>query len=538
MENGRLNKNHAPAVYVYLIALVTVGLPLSRFVMSISQILLLVYWLFTGFSYQNFFKGFKKNIITKIKAFYNNKPAVVFASIYFMHLAGLIYTTDFHYAAKDLRVKLPILIFPLVFASMPKLSFKQFKKILLIFVAAVTAGITLSFIKYLNENYIDVRELSPFLSPIRFSLNILLGIVVLSYFILYDKTVSLSGKILSAILILIFLFFLIIIESITAVGTLLVIITTFLLFNLLRIKYLWLKITMVFIIIALPVALGIHIYNIVNKATTPPNINISKLDTLTANGNHYEHDMNYGLEDGKLVGIYLCKKELRKAWNKRSKLDYDGKALSGDNIDNIIIRYMTSKGLRKDSAGISALSDWDIRKIEEGVANINYVSHPGLKSRILKIILGYQRYIKTGDPSGNSVTQRYEYLKGSFLLIKEHPLWGVGTGDFENELFKEYKKMKSKLKKKYIFHPHNQFVSITITFGLLGLLWFIFSLIYPPLKLGFFNDYFFLAFFIMIILSMFSDDTMDTQAGATLFAFFYSFLLFTRKEKKSLYISL
>ncbi len=494
-------------------------------------------WLFTGFSYKNFFYGFKENLKTKTKAFFSNKAAVVIVSIYVMHLLGMIYTSNYAYGLKDLRVKLPILIFPLVLSSMPKLSYKDFRKVLVVFIISVSVGITLSFIKYFNGNYVDVRELSPFLSPIRFSLNVMFAIVILSYFIIYDKTVKTPFKILSFLLIFIFIYFLKIIESITAIGILMVIVSVFLTIHLFRLKSLALKISILAILVAVPVGLGIHIYNIVKEATTVPEIDISKLDKTTVNGNKYVHKLNYGIEDGKYVGVYLCEKELKKAWNERSKLDFNGKALNGDKLKPIIIRYLTSKDLRKDSAGVYSLSEWDISKIEEGVANINYITHPGIKSRVLKIILGYERYQKTGDPSGNSVMQRYEYLKGAFLLIKQHPVIGVGTGDFEDELFNEYKVMGSKLKDKFIFHPHNQFVSITIMFGIVGLLWFVFALIYPPIKTGFFKDYFFLSFFIMIILSMLSDDTLDTQAGATLFAFFYSFLLLARKEKKTLYIS-
>jgi hypothetical protein len=63
-----------------------------------------------------------------------------------------------------------------------------------------------------------------------------------------------------------------------------------------------------------------------------------------------------------------------------------------------------------------------------------------------------------------------------------------------------------------------------------GFLWFIFALLYPAIRLKGFNDYFFVSFFLIIIFSMFSDDTLETQAGATLFAFFYSFLLLGKKR--------
>jgi hypothetical protein len=545
------NTERAPQVYVYLITLVVIGLPLSRFVMSVSQILLLLFWLFwqsPDFKQTQNNKGFLKrliflwnlvkyNIQTRGKRFFSNKAALALASIYLMHLIGVLYSSNLHYAAKDLRIKLPLLIFPLVFSSLPKLSYRQFKFVLAVFIGSVSVGVVLGFFKYFSGNYIDVRELSPFLSPIRFSLNVLFSIIILIYFILYDETYSTLKKITFTIISLLFVFFILIIESITALGILAAFLFVLVLFHLSKIGSVRLKTAIVLVLIAIPVIFGFYVYKIVEEATTPPAIDFSKLEKTTALGNIYVHDTSMGIEDGKYVGLHLCRSELREAWNKRSKLDFNGKALNGDNLDNIIIRYLTSKGLKKDASGINSLSQWDIEKIEEGIANINYITHPGLKSRILKIILGYERYRQYGDPSGNSVMQRYEYLKGSVLLIKKHWLIGVGTGDLEDELFRQYKEMGSKLKKKYIFHPHNQFVTITIMFGITGLLWFIYSLIYPPYTKQYFTDYFFLSFFIMIILSMLSDDTLDTQAGATLFAFFYSFLLFARKEKNSLYIS-
>jgi O-antigen ligase len=179
---------------------------------------------------------------------------------------------------------------------------------------------------------------------------------------------------------------------------------------------------------------------------------------------------------------------------------------------------------------VTALTDEDIRLIENGVANYHYVKTPGLRTRILKIIMGYQVYQITGDPSGSSVMQRIEYSKASLALIKEYFWFGVGTGDIEDALISQYKKMESGLKTEYMFHAHNQYFAICITFGIFGLLWFIFALFYPPIKTRRFTDYFFLVFFLIMIWSMLSDDTLETQAGVTLFAFFYSFLLFGKKR--------
>ncbi len=553
IQQGENITNKAPVAYIIFLSVAVIGLPLSRFLMSLSQILLLLLWIFYGFNVERIkktakekgiftgiaaaFRSLGSNISGRFSMYLHNKPAIIFSSIYLMHLLGLLYTSNFHYAFKDLRIKLPILLFPLIMAGLPKLNFKQVKTIFTVFILTLTFGIILSFIKYFKGDYTDVRELSPFISPIRYSLNVLLGIFILIYFMLYDKTVSKPLKLLSLLLTGVFFYFLTIIESITALGIFTVIVFVFAILHLSKLKSRFLKLSIATVLIVIPVVFAYDVYTIVEKAITVPEIDIKKLDKYTARGNKYVHNLKMGIEDGKYVGIYICPKELKEEWNKRSKLDYEGVTEGGEKLKYVLIRYLTSKGLRKDASGVDSLTDWDIRKIEEGVANINYITHPGIKSRVLKIILGYERYKKSGDPSGNSVMQRYEYLKGSFLLIKKHPLLGVGTGDFEDILFAEYKEIGSKLKKKYIFHPHNQFVSITIMFGILGLLWFLYSLFYPPVKLKAFDDYFFLSFFIMIILSMLSDDTMDTQAGATFFAFFYTFLLFAKKDKKTLYLS-
>jgi hypothetical protein len=553
LETITKNKNsYWHNAYIIAIIILASSLTLSRFGMSISQFLLLFLWLFypvagNASSYEtsnngkktivDFLKGVKSNVSYRSRKFYNNKPALIVASVYFMHLIGLLYTSNFNYAAKDLRIKLPLLLLPVIFSSMPKLSFKELKRIFVFYLGGLTIAIVIGLNLYLKGEYSDVRDLSHFISPIRFSLNLVFGILIMAYFVIYDKTISVLPKILSGTGIVVFFYFMIIIESITGIFSLLIVISVLLIVLLFRIKRLYVKVLIISTIILVPIAIVIYTFSVVKHATKAPSVDISKLPVKTEKGNRYNHNLKLGIENGKYVGLYVCEKELREEWNKRSKLDYDGKSYNGDNLKEIIIRYLTSKGLKKDASGIDSLSNQDIKNIEEGIANIEYIENPGFRSRILKVIIGYERYMKSGDPSGNSIMQRVEYLRGSMRLISKHWLFGVGTGDFQDELYNKYKEMNSKLKSNFIFHPHNQFVSITIMFGVFGLIWFVFSLFYPPFKINYYDDFFFLTFFVLIILSMFSDDTLDTQAGATLFSFFYNLLLFARKEKKTLYLS-
>ena len=129
------------------------------------------------------------------------------------------------------------------------------------------------------------------------------------------------------------------------------------------------------------------------------------------------------------------------------------------------------------------------------------------------------------------VWQRLEFWRASWGIIKDNMLTGVGTGDMNEAFQQQYDKMKSRLSPDQRWRSHNQFLSIFVGFGIFGLLWFLFAILYPPVALGKFKDFFFLVFFIIAMLSMIPEDTIESQLGVTFFAFFYSFFLFARKEE-------
>ena len=138
------------------------------------------------------------------------------------------------------------------------------------------------------------------------------------------------------------------------------------------------------------------------------------------------------MEDGKYVGLYINYEEMKTEWNKRSSIDYNGRTAEGQFISTTLVRYLTSKDLRKDALGVRSLTDHDITMIEQGSANYSYIHSPGLKTRILKMIKGYEVFRLTGNPSGSSMMQRIEYLRASINIIKNNFIFGVGTGDLEN----------------------------------------------------------------------------------------------------------
>ena len=542
---------HSTAYFIALI-LMAMSLPLSKFAMSVMQFTLLGLWLWAGFSFEKAFDFFKKinffkglinflnyviilgynNIVDKFRIFFKNKPALVLTSLFFLHVIGLIYTTDFSYAFKDLRTKLPLFAFPVILSTMEPLNKKRFNWVMLMFVGAVLIGTFISTHVLLEQEFTDIRKISILISPIRFSLNISIAIFTLIYFIYKKEYFNITTKIIFGIIAAWLIVFQFILES--GIGIVILLTISFVLFIYLvfNLKKLYLKIGIISLLVIIPILLYTYINDIVKDYNKVPDIDFSKLDKFTALGNYYVHDTVFlGIEDGKYIGLYMSKKELKASWNKRSSYDYNGKDQNVQEIKYTIIRFLTSKDYRKDAEGVNKLTDKEVKAIERGIANINYLESPNLKTRVSKILMGYHNFKYTYDPNGNSVMQRIEYWKASINIIKQHFLFGVGTGDMRDIFNEQYEKMNSILKLENRLRSHNQFMSIFIAFGLLGFMWFIFTLLYPPIKTRKFLNYFYVIFFITIILSMFTEDTIESQAGATFFAFFNSFLIFCQKNE-------
>ena len=447
-------------------------------------------------------------------------------SVYVMHLLGLIYTSDFPSAFHDLRIKLPLLIIPLVLSSMKPLDRKQFDMVLCFFIASVFFVTVLGTVKYLRRDFVDVRELSLFINYIRLSLCIVFSIFILGYY-LVKRNYSLMVKSVMVFMIIWFLWQITVFESITSVFVIAALCFVLVMYFVFRSKNKSVKICMVVVLVVVASTVIYLPYKVASDYMKPEEMDVTQLDTHTKSGNPYIFDtINFGVEDARYVGLYLSKYELIDAWNKRSvkKINHEY-----EEIYHTLVRYLTSKDLRKDADGVNALSGNDIRNIENGVANYNYIENPGFKTRIMKVMVAYSNYKRSGDANGSSVFQRVEYIKASFGIIKDSPVFGVGTGIIK--VFADYyEEINSKLLPEYRLRSHNQYLAIMVAFGVVGLLWFLFSMFYPLFADKRNRNYLYMVFLFIIMISMFTDDTLETQVGATLFAYFNSFLVFARPK--------
>ena len=108
----------------------------------------------------------------------------------------------------------------------------------------------------------------------------------------------------------------------------------------------------------------------------------------------------------------------------------------------------------------------------------------------------------------------------------------MGTGDVPQAFSQAYDEIHSPLKEEFRFRAHNQYLAIAVAFGLVGLAFFLFVLLYPWCVSRRNHTYLYMVFLTIMLLSMFPEDTLETQAGATLFAFFMALLLVMRADSE------
>jgi O-antigen ligase len=201
------------------------------------------------------------------------------------------------------------------------------------------------------------------------------------------------------------------------------------------------------------------------------------------------------------------------------------------NLFSNLIRYMSSLGLRKDAHGVAQLSTQDVVYIQQGYPSIIY-AQGGLNARLARITMEIQKHLEGADPNGSTIQQRLEYWKTGLDIIKQNPFIGVGIGDIQTAFNTQFELNDSRLHPENRLHTHQQFLTFWIGTGILGLLLFIFYTVATLLIALRYNSYLLLVFWAIITFSYFFEDTLETQVGVTLAAFFVTFILKQEKETK------
>jgi hypothetical protein len=505
---------HAQIHFVSLLG-VAVGLPLNKIVLSISGLLMALNWIIEA------------NFVENLKQLKSQKTGLMLTALFLVLSLSLLYSENTQYGLNDLRIKLPLLLFPVVILSSKALSFKKYSAVLHAFMATVILVTTINFINYQVGIYQhDSREMSLFGSHIRLSLMVTFSF----FFALYAAWTKRNWwSVLYYACAIWLLFYAYKSEVLTGYFGLVITAVALIFWGLIH-QFKKHKKT-AFIAASLLAFLVCFIfyravYPIPQEARSKEN-----LSEKTSLGGTYQHDTSsIILENGYYIHYFICHEELDSMLQLKT-----GKSIALLNQEHqdffpTLIRYMSSLGLRKDAEGFAQLTDADLNNIFNGIPSVVY-AEGGVKSRLARITMELQKHLEGADPNGSTIQQRIEYWRTGWDLIKKYPIFGVGVGDVQDAFNQQYALNQTRLFEENRLHSHQQFVTIWISVGIIGLFIFLMNILLT-IQIAFRLQSILLYLFVIIItFSYFFEDTLETQVGVSLAAFFLSFLLKQEQEK-------
>lgn len=485
---------------------IAIALPFKLLVLSLASLLgLLVFFL--EFNVRNYAEKLK-----------NNKALWVLLVFIMIHLLSFFWSENKAYFLKDLNVKLSVYFLPFLLIFHPPRNRKHFQLIVALFLFSLIFFSAFNFVSYFvfgKGDPNDIRSMSLFVSHIRFGLMLVLGMLFCVYWIFS----SLRFKWLAILILLWFLTYNYFSEVFSSYLILLCLFFVYLLLRMARSKrrFLWFGITTLFF--ALLAGGTYFIYHKIQGRLKIPTL--AELPKFTSEGNPYQHDLTTAyFRNGTHVYSNVCGPELNREWSKVSKFDLMDTNQLGFIHYYTLIQYMASKGMRKDAENFKKLSIKEIHLIEKGVANCQ-VTPKGFWNRAEVLLSEFE----DNDPNGKTIQQRFEYLKNGWRIFRTSVFIGVGSGDLADEFERSYQLTQSKLKPENRLRTHNQFFTYFISFGILGgfvFIWFLLSSFKmfskKELEIGIY-------FLTIILVSFISEDTLETQAGATFFGFFFGLFM-------------
>lgn len=519
-EKGKIHES----ISFILFCILALSLTFSESFISIFSGLILIYQLIS-------IKWNKEAVVDKLK----DRFIWVMPSIVVVYIIGFLFTNDVQLGLYELKKIIFWFVLSIGIAISPKLSEHKFWLLLQVFVFGVLTSTVISFTKMIFSDSLysnNFREIN-YISHIPFSFQITLSLIILIYSFIYKITyLSNTKKILRIVLIVWFLFFLVVLKSMLGLVAFYVtfFVLTFYLMKGIHSKKirLWLIPVSVGVFLIPIIYIGISVFHFYTIKDSKEEV----LNVVSNLGNKYEFNFNNKLkENGHYVYWFICEEELVKAWNARSTIKYDERNSEGYRLAATLKRYLTSKGLRKDSLGVAQLTERDIHNIQSGIANYIYDAPMySIYPRVYGTVWELDKYFLNGNPNDQSLSQRIEYAKASINIIKHHFWFGIGTGNFKIEFANAFKRIHSKLKEDNYGSAHNQYLSYFLKFGIIGFLYILFIIFWLIYKKGQYSNHLFMLFFINMLVANLGDANWETHVGLAYFVFFFMIFLWHSPE--------
>lgn len=240
--------------------------------------------------------------------------------------------------------------------------------------------------------------------------------------------------------------------------------------------------------------------------TDPPDA--QSLPEVSASGEKYIHKLDRCVtENGHHVWTMIAWGELKDGWKGRSDTPME-------NIQGALIRFLASKGLTKDAEGVAQLSGEEVRAIESGVPSVVELEGTSWARRWNRFAYNWGEWWDGRRSPDASILSRSVYLEvgvsalGGFSL--KDAILGTGIGGLVPLLESNYEKEVPDWPKEGRKRPHNQFLTLLLSLGTVGLaIWFMAlasTWACHPSRPA----------VLLMALSCLAEDTLETQAGVTL----------------------
>ncbi len=499
-----------------------IALPLSVALVSVMAVVIFIVALVED-SWEN-----------KINRLKSRKLILLIPLIFEIYVISTAVTLKHDHSLYDIKkVMLFYLVIPFAFALGKELSSKQKRFVFYAFATSVLLAIGIALVRWMSlpqEGNFSVHNIS-LISHIRFSFQLILAIWFVVFFVLRNRSgLNRMQQLVSAGLLIVFIGFLVFQQSLTGIVAFATSAVYFLyyLINKTKGEYKVPVIVVFFLLILVPL---LYINKSVKNFYEIDWVDSHSVELYTPEGNKYKHDFsNKIIENGHYVGLYVCEKEMRNEWDKLSEYKYDSEGRNGYPLSATLIRYLTSKNLRKDAEGVRALSKTDIQNIEGGMANYIFAKKYSLYPRIYQTIWEYYVFSQTGYSNNQSFSQRIEFARAAIHIIKKHPIIGVGTGKWKQEFANSFREINSQLDESLYASSHNQYLNYMVKFGIPGFLVIMFLLIYPIVKTKRYRDQLFMIFLVFMFFANFADSNLESHMGSSFFFFFYCLFLIGPKE--------
>ena len=428
-----------------------------------------------------------------------HSPLFWLTGLFAWHSLSLLWSESIESGVHLLSIQLPLLVLAWASHFVPVSDQERLKTWVFRSAALAMAGLLIwGCIKSMNGATIVGREWTPWMSHIRLSLMIALGLVwghkqprfhLFIYAVLWITFTAVTGSFTSALMLPISMLYLLmigtnpkqrkIVTSATVLGVLLS--------GILAVW--WLR----------PV---------------PMPMPVDRLPAQTKLGNAYRHNHESILsEGGHRLHLFWCEKEWGSAWRQVSSISLDTPDKDGFTIRDRLPRYLTSLGWPKDAEHILRLTPIDVAAIEGGATH--HLPRSGILLRMRQFKREWEVWIEGGDPSGNAAFQRLEHWSAGWAAWMAAPLWGHGSGDKSAAMDLGYKAEQSRLKSGHRHGAHMQHLTWGISGGLVAfLLWMAFGVSWwtaygQTSRIRLWGG-------VVIGLSCLFEDTLETQAGIVL----------------------